>query len=311
MTASPAISRSELSTIVRASSSAALSSLVRGYFGLASRLVPGLARRQAEHLFTTPPRVPLRQKGGISARRDTVVAGDRSIAVWQAGAPAAPAVLLAHGWGGRGAQMASFVAPLRDRGFRVVWFDQPGHGESDSGRVALPDFVRTIEALDASHGPFHAVIGHSLGAAALGIAMRRGFAPERVIFVSSPASLREHTGRFARALGIAPWVRDAMRKRLERRHGMSFDEIDRIEELETLAIPALLVHDRNDRQVPIENGQRLRHRIPGARLIVTHGLGHNRILREPAVVNAVADFAAGDDAVPWELPALPRPAPIY
>jgi hypothetical protein len=51
--------------------------------------------------------------------------------------------------------------------------------------------------------------------------------------------------------------------------------------------------------------------MPGARLLATHGLGHNRILREPSVVNAVADFVAGDDAVPWELPALPRPAPIY
>jgi pimeloyl-ACP methyl ester carboxylesterase len=133
----------------------------------------------------------------------------------------------------------------------------------------------------------------------------------RVVFVSPPASLREYTGGFARALGIAPRIRESMRKRLERRHGMRFDDIDRIEELEALNVRALFVHDREDRQVPIENSQRLRQRMPGARLLATHGLGHNRILREPSVVNAVADFVADDDAVPWELPALPRPAPIY
>jgi pimeloyl-ACP methyl ester carboxylesterase len=207
--------------------------------------------------------------------------------------------------------MSGFVSPLRERGFRVVWFDQPGHGDSGRGRVALPDFVRTIEALEASHGPFHAAIGHSLGAAALGLALRRGWTLARVVLVSSPASLREYTGRFARALGIAPRIRDAMRKRLERRHGMRFDDIDRIEELEALNTPALFVHDHDDRQVPIENSQRLRQRMPGARLLATYGFGHNRILREPSVVNAVADFVAGDDAMPWEMPVLPRPAPLY
>lgn len=310
MHAHAAVSPSMFSTIVRTNVAALGVWMIRGYFRAASRMLPALARRQAERLFTTPPRGQYRPNA-IDARRDTVVAGGRPIAVWQAGAPAAPAVLLAHGWGGCGAQMATFVAPLRERGFRVVWFDQPGHGESGTARVTLPDFVRSIEALDASHGPFHGAIGHSLGSAALGIAMRRGFAPARVVFVSPPASMREHASRFARALGIAPRVRDAMRRRLERRHGMRFDDIDRIEELEALNVRALFVHDRHDAQVPIENSQRLRQWMRGARLLVTHGFGHNRILREPSVAKAVADFVAGGEAVPWELPALPRPAPLY
>lgn len=309
MNAPAALSRPMFSTIVRSNIGSLASRLMRGYFGLASHLLPELARRHAERLFTTPPRFP-RRAVAVDARRDTVLAGERTIAVWQTGPAVAPAVLLAHGWGGRGLQMAAFVAPLRARGFRVVWFDQPGHGESGSGRVTLPDFVRSIEALLASHGPFDAAIGHSLGSAALGIAMRRGFAPSRVVFVSPPASMREHTSRFARMIGIAPWVRDAMRRRLERRHGMRFDDIDRIEELEALNVAALFVHDRDDAQVPVENSLRLRERMRDARLLVTHGLGHNRILREAGVVNAVADFVAGEDAVPAELPALPRPAPI-
>ena len=104
--------------------------------------------------------------------------------------------------------MGSFVAPLLARGYRVVWFDQPGHGDSGHGRVALPDFVRAVEALAATHGPFTAAIGHSLGAASLGLALRRGLALERVVFLSSPASIDEHARNFARLLGITPRIRE-------------------------------------------------------------------------------------------------------
>jgi len=297
------------STIVR--SRISLWAVVRAYFAVASRLLPDLARRQAERLFTVPPRYAGRSTQSIDARRETIVAGTHSLAVWQAGPAAAPAVLLVHGWGGRGMQMASFVAPLLAGGYRVVWFDQPGHGESGRGPVALPDFVRALEALAATHGPFKAAIGHSLGAAALGLAMRRGMQLDRIVFVSPPASISEHAHKFARLLGITPKIRDAMRRRLEQRYGVRFAEIDRLDELSQLHLPALFVHDSGDVDVPFEQTLRLSARMPGARLIKTYGLGHYRLLRDHAVVRSIVNFVSGDDDVPAELPVLPRPAPIY
>jgi pimeloyl-ACP methyl ester carboxylesterase len=297
------------STIVR--SRISLWAVVRAYFAVASRLLPDLARRQAERLFTVPPRYAGRSTQSIDARRETIVAGTHSLAVWQAGPAAAPAVLLVHGWGGRGMQMASFVAPLLAGGYRVVWFDQPGHGESGRGPVALPDFVRALEALAATHGPFKAAIGHSLGAAALGLAMRRGMQLDRIVFVSPPASISEHAHKFARLLGITPKIRDAMRRRLEQRYGVRFAEIDRLDELSQLHLPALFVHDSGDVDVPFEQTLRLSARMPGARLIKTYGLGHYRLLRDHAVVRSIVNFVGGDDDVPAELPVLPRPAPIY
>jgi pimeloyl-ACP methyl ester carboxylesterase len=208
--------------------------------------------------------------------------------------------------------MGSFVAPLLARGYRVVWFDQPGHGESGRGAVALPDFVRALEALAVTHGPFAGAIGHSLGAAGLGVALRRGLPIGRIVFVSAPSSINEHARNFARLLGITPQIREAMRRRLEHRYGVRFDDIDRIDELEQLRLPALFVHDGGDTEVPFGHALRLSTRVPGARLIKTYGLGHYRLLREPSVVAAVVDFVSGRvGALPSELPALPRPAPIY
>ncbi len=298
------------STIVRSRTS--LWAVIRAYFAIASRVVPELARRQAERLFTTPPRYAGRGTHPADARRETVVAGKHSLTVWQAGPLSAQAVLLVHGWGGRGVQMGSFVAPLLAKGYRVVWFDQPGHGDSGAGQVALPDFVRALEALAVTHGPFEAAIGHSLGAAAIGLAMRRGVQPGRVVFVSPPASISEHAHKFARLLGITPRIREAMRRRIESRYGVRFAEIDRIGELSQLHVPALFVHDSDDTEIPFEQTLRLFEWMPGARLIKTYGLGHYRLLRDPAVVRSVVDFVGGDVAqLPAELPVLPRPAPIY
>jgi len=287
-------------------------SLLRAYFTVASRLLPNIARRQAERLFTQPPRYAGRTDVGVAARRETVVASTHSLAVWQAGPINADAVLLVHGWGGRGAQMANFVEPLIAAGYRVVWFDQPGHGESSGGNVALPDFVQAIEALVATHGPFVASIGHSVGASALGVALRRGARLGRVAFIGAPSSLSEHAHNFARLLGITPSIRDAMRRRLERRYRIRFDDIDRIDELSQLRIPMLFVHDRGDAEVAYEHALRLQERVAGSRLVTTYGFGHRRLLREPSVVQAIVDFVAGDvGTLPTELPLLPRPAPIY
>lgn len=298
------------STIVRSSISSR--PLIRAYFSLASRLFPGLAGRQAEWLFTSPPRYGGRTLCRLDARRETVVSGSHSLAVWHAGPLSAPGALLVHGWGGRGAQMQSFVEPLLASGYRVVWFDQPGHGESGSGPVGLPDFVRAVRALAATHGPFEAAIGHSLGAAALGVAMRGGVKLQRVAFVSPPASIGDHTHKFAQWLGITPSIREAMRERLERRYGIRFAEIDRIDELAQLCLPALFVHDTGDTEVPFANALRLATRMSDVRLIKTYGLGHRRILHDVGVVRAIVDFARGNvNGVPKELPRLPRPAPIY
>jgi pimeloyl-ACP methyl ester carboxylesterase len=298
------------STIVRTDNP--MLPLLRAYFAVASWVAPDVAQRHAERLFTQPPRYSGRVRISADARRDTVRTGAHSLAVWQKGPIGAPAVLLAHGWGGRGAQMTSFVAPLVARGFRVVWFDQPGHGESGGGAVALPDFAHAIHALARTHGPFAVAVGHSLGAAALGIALRSGLSLDRVVLVSAPASLGEHTHNFARLIGITPAIRDAMRARLECRYGVRFADIDRVDDLARLALPALFVHDRDDRDVPYAHALTLSARMRDARLVTTYGFGHRRLLREPAVVQAIVDFVAGrKDDLPSELPVLPRPAPLY
>jgi pimeloyl-ACP methyl ester carboxylesterase len=61
-----------------------------------------------------------------------------------------------------------------------------------------------------------------------------------------------------------------------------------------LSPAALVIHDRDDADVPIAQGERIVEAWRGSRLVRTSGLGHRAILRDPAVVRRTVDFLAGE-----------------
>ena len=106
----------------------------RTAFQVLERTAPGLGARWAEHIwFTLPePRASTAPPVAVPAGAPFAVEVDGHRVVgtaWGTG----PVVYLVHGWAGRGAQLAPFVAPLVERGHRVVSFDAPSHGASAPG----------------------------------------------------------------------------------------------------------------------------------------------------------------------------------
>lgn len=299
------------STIVRFYD-AAIMLATRAYFHSLSRLHPDGARRHAERLFTTPPRHKARHPVAATARRLSVLSEAGHLAVWQAGPDEAPAVVLVHGWGGVGAQLGGFVPPLLARGYRVVWYDHPGHGESEGRQSALPDMVRGLTAVAATCGHFHAAVGHSIGAATIALAMRGGLPLQRAVLIGAPASIGDYMRSFARLLGISGEVRERLRLAIEARYGRKMDELDRIEDLSRLDTPALLFHDCHDRHVPFAHSERIAGYLRRSHLVTTHGLGHYRILRDPSVIRETIRFLTEAEArPPRQLPELPVPAPLF
>jgi pimeloyl-ACP methyl ester carboxylesterase len=57
-----------------------------------------------------------------------------------------------------------------------------------------------------------------------------------------------------------------------------------------LNVPALIVHDLDDAEVPYREGQLLAHSWSGARLVTTAGLGHRRILRDARVIEEAVEL---------------------
>ncbi|PYQ50020.1 MAG: alpha/beta hydrolase [Acidobacteria bacterium] len=268
--------------------------LWRAGLAIGSRVAPALAGRVAETLFFTPPRPrprPSTDPLPAGARHRLVATPAGEVAVWSWGR--GPAVYLLHGWGGRAQQLGALVAPLVDRGFRVVALDAPGHGASAGRRSSGPEFARSLAAVVERFGPAHAVIAHSLGAAATVFAMREGLAVGRLVFVGPPADPLVWAHRFAAALGLTRAAREELQRQSERRLRARWADLPLLPVRGLPEPPPLLVvHDRDDREVPWQDGAAIAAAWPGARRVDTVGLGHQRILRDPAVVQAVAEFVA-------------------
>ncbi len=264
---------------------------LRAAFAFLGRVAPGAAGAMAERLFLTPPRhaPPTREREALAgAVPFEVRLGRTALRAWRLGE--GPAVLLAHGWGGRGAQLLLLGEQLREAGFALVTFDAPAHGRSGGRLASVPVFAEAIAAVAERSGA-RAAVAHSMGGAALALAILRGLPLDAGVVVGTPRSPSRSFRAFSEALGLPPGVRDAARARLARRTGFDVDAFD----LPRLAagappVPLLVVHDRGDAEVPFADGADIAAAWPGARLLVTEGLGDRRILRDPAVGKAAAAF---------------------
>jgi pimeloyl-ACP methyl ester carboxylesterase len=280
-----------------------------------SLLLPEHAAALAERLFLTPPKPRLPQStffDFLDAHSSYVEYRGRSLASWRWGPLDAPAVLLAHGWGGYAAQMRGFVPLLLRAGFRVVAYDQPAHGLSEGKLTGLPDFAGALEAIAAQHGGVRHAITHSLAGAALAMAISRGLRLERAVLVSPPSDLVGYSRRFARWYWMPEPLRRAMQAAIEERFGIRWFEFEIARLAPRLQAPALVIHDHRDSIVPWQQGAALARAWPGARLLSTVGLGHGRILESDITTRAAADFIAGKSGVASPAaPVLPYPAPLY
>jgi pimeloyl-ACP methyl ester carboxylesterase len=225
---------------------------------------------------------------------------------WGARATDAPAVLLAHGWGGNAAQMRAFAFPLLQAGYRVIAYDQPAHGVSEGKLTGLPDFADVLGAVAAYHGGIEAVIAHSLGgaAAALSLYSQKAFF-RKIVLVSPPADLVGYSRRFARWYWMPEPVRASMQNAIEERYGVRWEDLEVTRVAPRLDAQALVIHDRRDRMTPWAHGATVARLWPGARLFSTSGLGHRRILDDERVTRTAADFIAG------RATAVDGVAPLY
>jgi pimeloyl-ACP methyl ester carboxylesterase len=272
--------------------------MLRTAFRTVGSVAPNVAARWAETIFCSPPRHeprPGEEAFLATGRRLTVRSQGQDLAVWVWGQ--GPVVILAHGWGGRAGRLTALAGGLMQNGFRVVLFDAPAHGKSMGRLASLPQFSRALRDVGDALGPVHGLIGHSLGGAAVSLAMRDGLAARRAVLIAPPADVFLFTHAFAEHLRLPPRVRRVMRENLESRLQIRWEELHIPTLARRMNSPALIVHDVDDPDVPYGHGEEIARAWPAAELVTTKGLGHRSILRDPEVVRRTIDFLrAGLDA---------------
>lgn len=202
-----------------------------------------------------------------------------------------PTVLLVHGWNGRGTQMGGFAASLAKAGYRAIAFDAPGHGRTPGNCSTIYRIVDAVNVIANKYGPLKGIVTHSFGAMVIARALHTQLSTERVVCINPAAQLDFLIDSFCGTLGITSRTRKAFLQRLENHYGADIGrQISADVNAAGLTIPALIIHDVNDSEVPWQQGERLAHAWPGARYMQTRGLGHTRSLRDHKTIQAAVDF---------------------
>lgn len=225
-----------------------------------------------------------------AARCGTLHTSAGDLAAWEWGPPGAPLVGLMHGWEGHGAQLGAFAGPLVAAGFRVVAWDHPGHGESPGDEAHVPLLARLLPEIAEQLGPFHGLIGHSMGAAGAAMGTQQGVIPRGLVLLAPPMSMRERVDRVAARLGIEEPLKSAFIAEVARRTRSSFEEIDLMTVARRAPCGLLVFHDPEDMDASFAESKRAVAAWAGARLVPCPGRGHYRILATPEIVRQSVEF---------------------
>lgn len=263
---------------------------------LASQVLPGPTGKYLARRFITPQaaersKVASALKASLGVHTETLTLAGINITTYQWGDPSRePYVLLAHGWSSYALRFAEWIPMLRSMGYAVVGFDQPAHGASSGKTNHLPMFVEMIQRVGRHFGKPAVFIGHSMGASAVVFAQDEEWCPERFVLIAPFVAISENATRQFETAGISPKAFTSFEAYLYSVTGRRFAEYEGALRLPLMKGLALIIHDRNDRETPWEKGARFAKLWPGARLFTTEGLGHNRLLDHPSVINEVMNF---------------------
>lgn len=203
--------------------------------------------------------------------------------------PHAEKVLLLHGWDGRSIMLRHLAQRLQAKGYSVFAPDLPAHGASLGKGVSFYNLSRAVIDIERQYGPFSVVIGHSSGGLVGCMAALQGLLFKRMILISSPCSYGEVLDNYVQSHKLPHRIATAMKKLYQLRYGVHPDKIGP-ELIAHIKQPVLILHDKGDVSIDLEDAMVLSHVLGKSKLIVTEGKGHNGALRDATVFNRISTF---------------------
>lgn len=205
-------------------------------------------------------------------------------------------VLVVHGWTSETSFMAVFAEQLRRAGFRVVAFDQPGHGFTGRPRASLIDCARALLDVAEALGPIRFVVAHSMGCLASllvgegGSPLPRSYPFERYVLLSGPNRFTVVTKEFGDEFDLEPAAQRTYERLLERIAHRRIRDFNGADMLAATGRPALLIHARDDTEVSFACAEEIAAQCPAAELKSFDGLGHRNLLYAPPVIRAAVAY---------------------
>jgi len=270
--------------------------LLRIVFPIFARFFPKAASRFAYKIFTTPrSRAKHKNSDKIleQAKIFDFLYGSHMLKGYEWGS-GDKTVLLVHGWESRGTALRSFVPKLVEKGFKVVAFDGPAHGNSSGKRTDLPSFGGAIRAIINHTGNVHGIIAHSFGGVSTVFTLANletELKIEKLVLIGVPSSAKKVIKSFTKMINAPEAIFKNILQFIEQKFSLSMDDADIRKVANRINVKeAMIVHDESDQIVPISEGKLIACAWPNATFLITNGYGHFKLMKNPDLVDRVTAF---------------------
>ena len=258
-----------------------------------------LVTQFAAKLFTSPikhkiPKRELEMDSKSIQKLIKIPSINKKVVLYQYG-KSSKKILLVHGWSGRGTQLFKIADELVKAGYSTISFDAPAHGKSPGKTTIMSEFVETILEIDKQFGPFEAAVGHSLGGMSLLNAVKKGFKISNLAIIGSGDVVQDILDDFVAKLELKPSISSKLREHFEKKYGQEMDSYSGYKSAMEIAIPVLVIHDKNDPEVAVTAGMNIHNHLKNGTLYITEGLGHRKILGNLIVIEKVVQFVKDND----------------
>jgi len=253
-----------------------------------------LAARFLSHLFETPPKFKIPEREVTfrkSAQTEVLHVPDiqKDITVFSYGYSKSK-VLLLHGWSGRGSQLYHLADKILENRMMVISVDAPAHGLSSGKKTNMLEYIRAVEEVDKKYGPFDYAIGHSWGGMTLLNALGKKLKLKKAVIIGADNKISEVISEFVKKFqvseSVVPVIIDHYCKLLK----VQMDQFDSEKVAARIDIPVLVIHDTKDAFVPVSSAIEIRHQLKKGSLLITNGLGHHKIFKDPEVMQKIINF---------------------
>ncbi|MEN8124360.1 MAG: alpha/beta hydrolase [Bacteroidota bacterium] len=199
-------------------------------------------------------------------------------------------VLLLHGWSGRGTQMHHLADKILENRMMVVTLDAPAHGLSSGKTTNMLEYLETIEFIEKKYGPFDAAIGHSWGGMTLLNAAARKSNIKKLVIIGADDKISDVIKSFVKKFELSPILIDKMIKYYNKKLKFDINSFSSGNAAKKIKIPTFIIHDSQDRFVPVSSAYKIRQNIHDGLLLITNGLGHHKIFKDKKVTQKIIEF---------------------
>ena len=269
---------------------------VRTKLKLLSAVSKQKAAQEAFELFITPPTRVKKEPSLVfkTAEQLSFRFAGKKVYGYRFNHPSQKKLLILHGFESSVINFEKYINPLIKKGYEIIAFDAPAHGRSEGKQINAIDYKNFVLHVMKGYGPITSFITHSFGGLALSLALEEIRHDEswKVVFIAPATESVTAMDNFFEYLRIDD---KEVKQEFEaiitevNQKPLSWYSVSRA--AENIKAQVLFLQDRQDNQTPLKDVDVIINKgYPNFHFIISDGLGHSKIYRDAATVQAIIDF---------------------